>query len=165
MKTSEAGLRLIKDFEDLRLDAYYCQSGVLTVGYGHTGEDVFEGQCITPDKADQLLADDVARCEKYIKAYVRVPLTQGQYDALVSFIFNCGSTAFHGSTLLVRLNEGDYKAAAKEILRWNKGTVRGQKVVLPGLVRRREAEKEMFESKTALAALDKDGGGGCLKNY
>tara|TARA_R100001198_G_scaffold51472_1_gene28829 strand:- start:25 stop:546 length:522 start_codon:yes stop_codon:yes gene_type:complete len=143
MQTSSAGLALIKEHEGLRLDAYLCPAKVWTIGYGHTG-DVHPGQRITEAMADLLLQADLKSFERAVSASVKVPLTQGQFDALVSFTFNVGAGAFRLSTLLRVLNEGDYRAAAKQFDRW----VHGGGKVLPGLVRRRRDERALFEEAT-----------------
>ena len=140
MKVSERGLDLIRKFEGLRLEAYQCSAGKWTIGYGHTA-GVYEGMVITEDQANDLLWGDVRVAERCVNGAVQVPLTQGEFDALVSFVFNLGCGAFRGSTLLRALNDSDYDKCASELLRWNKAGGR----VLPGLVARREAEKERFE--------------------
>jgi lysozyme len=141
MKTSPKGIALIKDFEGLRLGAYYCSAGVLTIGYGHTG-GVKEGDLITEQKAEQLLQDDLKKFENGVLRLVRVPLNQNQFDALVSFAFNLGVGNLGKSTLLKMLNDRDYKGAAGQFVRWNKA---GGKE-LAGLTRRRLAESAMFLS-------------------
>jgi len=141
MKTGEKGLALIKHFEGLRLRAYQCSADVWTIGYGHTA-GVRPGDVITPEQADAFLRGDVADAERAVGRFVRVPLTQCQFDALVSFTFNLGSGNLRTSTLLRLLNAGDYPGAAGQLLRWvNAGGKR-----LPGLVRRREAEKALFDT-------------------
>lgn len=142
MKTSKTGLNLIKQFEGCRLTAYRCPAGVWTIGYGHTG-GVKEGQKITQVQADAYLATDLGRYEKSVNEYVKVTINQNQFDALVSFTYNCGPGALKGSTLLRKLNAGDYTGAAAEFPRWNKA---GGKV-LNGLIRRRAAEKALFEKR------------------
>lgn len=132
---------LIKEFEGLYLEAYLCPAKKWTIGYGHT-KTVKPGMKITEAGADALLRHDLAWCEDAVNDNVKVPLTQNQYDALVSFIFNVGAGAFKRSTLLRKLNAGDYAGAANEFPRWNKGGGR----VLRGLVRRREAERKLFLS-------------------
>lgn len=141
MKTSDLGIDLIKRFEGCRLEAYVCPAGKLTIGFGHTG-DVIDGQTITHDEAEELLRADLVSREESVGAHVVVPLTQGQFDALVSFVYNVGAGAFVWSTLLKKLNAGDYAGAALEFQRWNRG---GGKV-LPGLVARRQAEMERFNA-------------------
>ena len=143
MQISKAGLDLIKQFEGLYLKAYRCPAGVPTIGYGHTA-GVAMGQTITQQQADDYLRRDVRQFERAVARLVSVPLTQGQFDALVSFAFNLGEGALAQSTLLRLLNAGDYAGAAAQFDRWNKAGGR----VLPGLVRRRAAERALFESRT-----------------
>ncbi len=140
MRTSAAGRALIKQFEGEKLTAYICPAGMLTIGVGHTGKDVKLGMTITPEESDKLLQSDLQSSESAVNRMVRVALTQNQFDALVSFVFNVGPGAFRSSTLLRLLNAGDYFGAADEFPRWNKG---GGKV-LPGLTKRRAAERAMF---------------------
>lgn len=139
-KISDKGLQLVKHFEGCYLKAYKCPAGVLTIGYGHTGPDVKPGMEITQAQADDLLRLDIERFEKAVRDCVKVPLEQNQFDALVSFAFNCGAGALQKSTLLKKLNAGDVIGAVQEFHRWNKG---GGKV-LAGLVRRRAAEAHLF---------------------
>ena len=146
MKTSAKGLALIKEFEGCELTAYVCPAGVLTIGTGSTGPHVKPGQTITEAEAEALLLKDLVRFEKAVNELVKVPMSQGAYDALVSFTFNCGEGAFAESTLLRKLNAGeDPNTTAKaEFSRWtNSG--------LAGLVRRRAAEVELFCSGPAAA--------------
>jgi lysozyme len=142
MKTGPAGLHLIKTFEGLKLNAYRCPAGVLTIGYGTTA-GVKPGQAITAAKAEELLAADLRKFEDTVNTSVAVPITQGQFDALVSLAYNIGSGAFRASTLLRKLNAKDYAGAAEQFPRWNRA---GGKV-LAGLTRRREAERKLFEGK------------------
>jgi lysozyme len=93
VKISKAGLDLIKSFEGLRLEPYYCSSRVLTIGYGSTGPHVKEGMKITKEEAEKLLIKDVSRFEDGVNKLINIPLTQQQFDALVSFAFNCGRGA------------------------------------------------------------------------
>lgn len=140
MQYSLSGLRLTELFEGCRITAYYDAVGVLTVGYGHTGPDVYEGQTITQAEAEALLAQDVKFAVTVANAYVKVPLTQNEFDALVDFIFNEGGHAFEESTLLRLLNAGNYIGAAAQFSLWvNAGGHR-----LPGLVERRKAEHDLF---------------------
>lgn len=143
MKISQNGLDLIKSFEGLELKAYKDSVGVLTVGWGSTGSHVKPGMVITKEQAETLIKQDVSRFEKGISDLVKVPLTQNQFDALVSFSFNLGLGNLKSSTLLKKLNASDYSGAANEFLRWNKAAGK----VLNGLTRRRQAEKDMFEGK------------------
>ena len=137
---SSKGLDLIKQFEGCELKAYVCPAGVLTVGYGHTGADVYTGMEVSQAEADELLKTDTIRFEKAVDKYVNVELKQCMFDALVSFTFNCGDDAFKNSTLLRLLNTHDYEGAASQFSRW----VNGANGPLPGLVRRREAEEGLF---------------------
>lgn len=142
MRISQRGLDLIKEFEGLRLSAYICPAGVPTIGYGTTA-GVKIGQTITKDRAEELLRADVAAFERHVLRLVKVPLTQGQFDALVAFVYNIGAGAFEKSTMLRQLNAGLYADAAQQFDRWNQA---GGKV-LAGLTRRRAAERAMFEGK------------------
>jgi len=139
-KMNQAGLDLLKHFEGLRLDAYVCAAGVVTIGYGSTGSHVRMGDHITEVQAEQLLVQDLGRFEKGVTDMVKVPLNSNQFSALVSFAFNLGNGALQNSTLLKKLNQKDYNGAADEFLRWNKAGGRA----LEGLTRRRKAERELF---------------------
>ncbi|POT54650.1 lysozyme [Citrobacter amalonaticus] len=139
MKTDVNGLNIIKHFEGLRLQAYKCPANIWTIGYGHTAS-VLPNDVITREQAITLLRKDVEESERAVKHYVHVPLTQNQFDALVSFVFNLGGGNFSTSTLLKKLNAGDYNGAASEFGRWVNVGGKPQ----PGLVRRREAESELF---------------------
>ena len=134
-KTGELGQELIKHFEGCRLDAYKCPAGVWTVGFGHTGPEVVPGYCITQPVADQLLRDDLDRFEKAVITNIDVALDQCEFDALVSFTYNCGAGALAESTLRRRLNSGENKSLVftEELPRWTSGG-------MAGLVRRRDAE-------------------------
>lgn len=141
MELSTKGLALIKEFEGYRSTAYRCPAGVWTIGYGTTS-GVRPGMKVTKAEAEHLLRDDLIKFQKAVGKSVTVPLTQGQYDALVSFTYNCGIGALQKSTLLKLLNQGRYDAACRQFDRWTKA---GGKV-LPGLVRRRDAEQTLFKS-------------------
>jgi lysozyme len=138
-KMQTVNYEIIKQFEGLRLEAYKCPADVWTIGYGHTNK-VKPGDAITEGEADILLALDVQEAERAVSSYVDVDINQNQFDALVSFVYNLGAGNFKSSTLLKKLNQGDYLGAANEFQRWNKA---GGKV-LRGLVRRREAEANLF---------------------
>ncbi len=140
MKMSQDGIDLVKHFEGFEPAAYRCPAGILTIGYGHTGEDVHEGDEVTEAMAESLLSADLGDAEDAVSHYVDVDLEQCQFDALVSFAFNLGSGALRGSTLLAMLNQGRYDEAQGQFKRWNKA---GGKV-LAGLTKRREAEAAMF---------------------
>lgn len=138
---SPRALELIKKFEGFKATPYICPGGKLTIGYGKV---IKEGEytSITKDQAESLLRSTVSSFEKSLQKYVKVPLTQNQYDALVSFIYNVGAGNFSKSTLLKLLNSGDYAGAADEFLKW----VKSDGKVLRGLQRRREEEKALFLS-------------------
>jgi len=120
--------------------------GVWTIGYGHTGPASHKGNVISEDQAEDLLREDMSESEYFVGRYIEVELNQDQFDALVSFTFNVGGGALAKSTLRRKLNDGDYDGAANEFIRWNKGTVNGKKVVLPGLTRRRRSEQFLFKT-------------------
>ena len=146
MKTSDRGVALIKAHEGLRLTAYTDPVGVWTIGYGHTTTagppKVERGMKITDAGADAILRQDLAKFEGYVSSAVKVPLNQNEFDALVSFTFNLGPGNLRSSTLLKKLNAGDRAGAADEFLKWTKA---GGKT-LPGLVKRREAERALFRA-------------------
>jgi len=139
MKTGINGLNIIKEFEGLRLQAYKCPADRWTIGYGHTA-GVSANDVITEAQATSLLCQDVAESERAVNHYVHGPLTQNQFDALVSFVFNLGVGNFRTSTLLKKLNAGDNDGAAQEFGRW----IHAGGKALPGLVRRRAAERALF---------------------
>lgn len=139
-------LPLIREYEGLRLVAYVCPAGVLTIGYGHTGSDVKPGQRITEAQAEALLLRDARAAQLVVRKYVRVKLAPWQEAALISFVFNLGMARFSGSTLLRLLNKGDYAQVPAQLARWNKGTVDGVLVVLPGLSRRRASEGRLWST-------------------
>jgi lysozyme len=139
---------LIKKFEGLNLNAYQDVAGIWTIGYGHkiVPTDPYypygQIQSITQQQADDLLKADTNAADNAIGQYVTVPLTKNQYDALESFIYNVGVTAFANSTLLAKLNGGDYQGAADEFTKW----VHANGEVVPGLVARRQEEQQTFLS-------------------
>jgi lysozyme len=177
MKTGSKGIRLIKAFEACELSAYPDPASPLgravlrnrmqlrdyalldnwkalsgspwTIGYGHTGPDVKPGDEWSQDRANHMLVLDIEQRERDVNDLVKVPLTQEQFDALVSFVFNVGSDidndnlaeGLGDSTLLRKLNAGDYAGAAEEFEKWK--SANGQ--VLKGLARRRLAERRLFE--------------------
>jgi len=145
MQYSKDGLHLTEQFEGLRLRSYQDIRGIWTVGYGHTGPDVHPGMVITFAQAEALLAQDVQHAADIINRVVTVPLTQGEFDALVDFTFNLGEGNFEKSTLHVKLNAGDYQGAAEEFEKWAHA---GSEVVA-GLLRRRQAEEAEFEKPDA----------------
>ncbi|RAZ68044.1 lysozyme [Enterobacter cloacae] len=146
MQTSDKGISLIKQFEGCKLTAYQDSVGVWTIGYGWTqpvdGKPIRAGMTIKQETAERLLKTGLVSYESDVYRLVKVGLTQGQFDALVSFTYNLGARSLSTSTLLRKLNAGDYAGAANEFQRWNKA---GGKV-LNGLSRRREAERALFLS-------------------
>jgi lysozyme len=147
VKTSPAGIKAIEGYEGCRLTAYQDDSPqkIWTIGVGHVN-GVVPGMTITQEEAGDLLAEDLANAEAAVNSLVKVPLSQPQFDALVSFTFNLGAGALRESTLLRKLNAGDYQGAAAEFGKW----CHAGNQVLPGLVRRRAAEAAMFK-ETAYA--------------
>ena len=141
MIISKNGLDLIKQFESLQLKAYKCSANVWTIGYGHT-KNVKEGDRISQDQANCFLMQDLYSVERAIVRLVKVKINQNQFDALCSLIFNIGISAFNKSTLLAKLNKDDYVGAAEQFRRWNKVN----NVVMAGLVRRRQAEEDLFNA-------------------
>ncbi|MGL4107269.1 glycoside hydrolase family protein [Clostridium sp. LP20] len=138
MKISEKGLSLIKEFEGCQLRAYRCPSNVLTIGWGHTG-DVWEGQTITQDQADNLLVTDMVEYENYVnncRELTFIP-NQNQFDALTSFVYNCGP-----GSLKTLVQNRDAGVVADKLLLY----INGAYGPLAGLVRRREAERTLFLS-------------------
>ena len=147
MKASKQCIELIKRFEGCRLKAYKCPAGILTIGCGHTG--LVNGKPITPDltitelMANTLLAIDLQKFENCINTRVKKPLTQSEFDSLVSFVFNIGEGNFAKSTMLKLLNQGQFELAAQQFDRW----VYAKGKVLKGLQKRRIAEKTLFLSR------------------
>lgn len=143
-RTNKAGKTIITAHEGLRLRAYLCPAGKWTIGRGHTGKDVYPGLVITETEADALFETDLAAFEAAVSSVVIVPLSGNQFSALVSFAYNC--RGWSGSTLIRKLNAGDYDGAAAEFRRWVKAkdVHTGQMVELGGLVSRRAAERALF---------------------
>ncbi|HFJ4329509.1 lysozyme [Serratia liquefaciens] len=144
MRISNKGRDFIKGFEDLRLVAYPdpgTGGKPWTIGWGHT-KGVKQGDCITQEQAEQFLSDDLAVFELTANSAIKRPMTQNQFDAMVSLAFNIGGSAFAGSTLVKKFNAGDAKGAADEFPKWKNS---GGKI-MPGLVKRRAAERETFLS-------------------
>ena len=143
MKASPAAIDLIKRFESLSLDAYLCPAGAWTIGWGHTA-GVEPGMRITEQRAEELLSLDIEEVERHLASVIHAPLTEGQNDALVSLCFNLKGGPRQlpkvAPKLVSRINSGDYAAAALEFLDIN----HANGAVLPGLTRRRQAERELF---------------------
>tara|TARA_R110002153_G_scaffold42137_2_gene120036 strand:+ start:2060 stop:2788 length:729 start_codon:yes stop_codon:yes gene_type:complete len=158
---SEAGIRLVKKFEGLHkmgddglIRSYRCPAGKWTIGYGAT-RGVRSGMRITEGEAEERLLADLNEHAEALHRYVEVPLSQNQYDALTSFVFNVGAANFKSSTLLKRLNSGQYHDIPNQLMRWNKARVDGKLTPLRGLTRRRAAEAALFSMDAKLAG---DGG-------
>lgn len=156
MKTSSTGRALIESFEGLFTQAYddandrivksgEAVKGTLTIGYGHTNAagapKITIGQTITKEEADTILSSDLKKVEADVSRLVKVPLNQNQFDALVSFQYNTG--ALGRASLLTKLNNKDYQGAADGFMSWTKASKISPNP-LPGLVRRRQAEKNLF---------------------
>ena len=158
MKVSQKCIDNIKRDEGVRSRPYQCPALLWTIGVGHvidpnhakvpmanrkqlpipTGWD----RVLSNEEIDEILRKDLARFEQGVSRLITAPLTQGQFDALVSFSFNVGLGNLQNSTLRMKVNRQEYEAAAEQFLVWTKA---GGKV-LAGLVKRRTHEKEMFES-------------------
>jgi lysozyme len=137
MITSDKGIQLLMLREGVRLKAYRDVKGIWTVGVGHTGPEVVEGLVINQLQAMSLLHHDVITAEECINKNVKVPLTENQFDALVSFVFNVGVGAFTRSTMLRKLNVGDYEGCAKEFDKWH---------IPIQITSRRDSERDQFLS-------------------
>jgi lysozyme len=144
------GLNLIKEFEGLRLSSYLDPVGVWTIGYGHTA-GIKPGDKISAGEAERLLLSDLAQFEAGVDSLVTVAVNENEFSALVVLAFNIGLTKFARSSVLKRLNAGNRSGAADTFALWNKGRVKGALVVLPGLTRRRTAEKALFLKPVAPA--------------
>lgn len=144
MQTSKDGRQFIKGFEQLRLKAYPdpgTGGKPWTIGWGHT-KGVMQGDRITQEQAEQFFSDDLAVFELTVNSAIKRPMTQNQFDAMVSLAFNIGGPAFAGSTLVKNFNAGDAQGAADEFPKWRNSAGK----VMPGLVKRRAAEREIFLS-------------------
>lgn len=140
MEISDNGVNLIKSFESCKLTTYFDTGGVRTIGYGHTGKDVYDNQTILQEEADTFLKTDLIEAMESINKYVQVPLQQCQYDALCSFVFNVGTDHFKTSTLLRKINANKMNEAADQFLRW----IYDNGKIQAGLLRRRKAERALF---------------------
>lgn len=150
MNISDRGLDLIKEFEgylrptkDGGCIAYRCPAGVWTLGWGCT-KGIRPGMTWTRQQATEALRRELAECEAAVTRLATVPINQNHFDALVSFAYNCGIGALSKSTVLRKLNRGDYDGAADALMMWDRATVNGKRVPLRGLTRRRAAEKALF---------------------
>ena len=153
MQMSPGGVTaLLKKFEGCKLTAYRCPAGVCTIGYGHTASagapPVKDGMTITQQQADDILSRDLVKFETAVHNMVQQPLNQNQFDVLVDFAYNAGIGNLQSSTLLKKVNAAQFDAVPAELMKWTKG---GGKV-LPGLVRRRQAESAWWVSGEDTAA-------------
>lgn len=162
MNVSDEAIEHIKRWEGLRLEAYPdpgSKNGEpWTIGYGHTSDDflrVTRGLVITQEQADAALAYDIREAIEKIGALVTVPLTENQLGALVSFVFNVGPAAFARSTLLKRLNAGDYNAVPVQLAKW----VYNDGKKMPGLVNRRAAEAGLWARGAFVTSRNVEAGG------
>lgn len=145
---SERAIALIRKQEGCKLKAYECERSkrlppekkFWTIGWGHTGPDVKEGMVITQERAEELFAQDLAKMCKAVELCLRVGVSDNQFSALVSLTYNIGPGAFHGSTLLKKLNAGNFIGAANEFLDWKYI----EKHVSEDLVQRRRLERDLF---------------------
>lgn len=148
LKTSHDGLEFIAKWEGCILKPYKDIAGLRTIGIGHLilpGENFPDGVAITREQAFELLAKDVAKCEVAIKKAIKVPLNQNQFDALVSFGFNCGTGVYTTSGACKALNNGEYEKVAPRLLDWSKAKINGVLQTVKGLYNRRKSEGELFD--------------------
>lgn len=141
MQISLAGISHIKGWERFKANVYNDAGGKATIGYGHLILPYERFDSITESEAVRLLVKDLSSAESTVNKAVKVPLTQNQYDALVSFVFNVGGGAFRRSTLLKKINAGQLSAVKTEFLKW----VRAGGKIINGLVNRRIADAKLFE--------------------
>lgn len=146
LKPSEDAYRLIRESEGLRLASYICPAGHPTIGYGHVIPWDDHPSTTTIGRAESYLREDAEEAARNLKALVKVKLTQGMFDALVSFTFNFGASKLRSSTLLRLLNAGDYEGAERQFDMWV-GRPNNNGKPLPGLVVRRDKEEDLFDKK------------------
>lgn len=156
LRTSANGLLIYKHYEQgpdggHARKPYKCPAGISTIGWGHCivlprDQKLASTTNMTEAEADQLLSEDLVVYEKPVKDLVKVKLTQSQFDALVSFVYNAGAGSFASSTLLKKINAGDYAGAALQFRSWNKGRVNGVLTVLNGLTARRKTEENLWNT-------------------
>lgn len=145
--TSMAGLQFIEKWEGCVLTPYKDVAGLRTIGIGYlikSGDNFPDGVAITKEKAYELLREEVKKCEVSIKRNIKVQLTQNMFDALISFGFNCGVGVYSNSGVARETRVGNFAAVPERLLEWNKATVGGKKVEVPGLTARRRDEGELF---------------------
>ena len=142
MQLSKTGIELLKHFEGCELKAYQDSVGVWTIGYGHT-KGIYEGLEITQSEAEKMLIDELPEYEGYITDKIVPRLQQHEYDALVCWVYNLGPTNLSSSTMLKKLNAGEFKEVPFQMKRWDKAG--GQPLL--GLTRRRNAEALLFKGE------------------
>ena len=146
LKTSIEGVVFIQSFEGFSFDSYLCPAGKWTIGWGST-RGITKDMTVTREAATRMFLDDLKNCENDVKELVKVRLSQCQFDALVSFVYNCGPTSLRVSTLLKALNTGDYVSVPLQLARWVKIKDKfGNHVASAGLIRRRKAEGAIFSN-------------------
>ena len=142
MQLSKTGIELLKHFEGCELKAYQDSVGVWTIGYGHT-KGIYEGLEITQSEAEKMLIDELPEYEGYITDKIVPRLQQHEFDALVCWVYNLGPTNLSSSTMLKKLNAGEFKEVPFQMKRWDKAG--GQPLL--GLTRRRNAEALLFKGE------------------
>lgn len=145
-QTSFIGVQAVKHFEGFMVCRYVDIAGYDTIGYGHKIENNLLPECINPHIGHELLVIDLKEAEQCIDKKVQVPLTQNQFDALVSFVFNLGCGNFSRSTLLKKINKKEYIDASNEFIRWNKARINGNLKPVRGLTLRRKLESYLFRN-------------------
>lgn len=144
LKTTQAGIDLIKFFEGFRSQAYLCPASILTIGYGHTGKDIYPNMVITEKEAEELLKKDLERFEKYVNNSVKRILIWNQFDAIVSFSYNTGYRI--KGNLQKSINENNVRTTVYIMSQYNKANINGKLIVLKGLIKRREAETFLYST-------------------
>jgi lysozyme len=162
MQLSEHGYKVIKNFEGLRLTAYRDVAGVWTIGYGstryHDGKKIKPGdKLVSETQADALFKNTLGQYESAVNEFVKAPISQNQFDALVSFAYNEGTSALEKASLLSELNLKNYAAAAAHFLAWDKITdpKTGKKVICDTLAQRRKEESQLFLSNNSYQSMTK----------
>lgn len=145
-KTSKNGLEFISKWEGCVLTVYKDIAGLPTIGIGHLIKNGENFTSITKEQALDLLGSDVKKCEEAICDTIHVPLTQNQFDALISWSFNCGTGVLYSSTLAKRLNAGFYEEVPNHLLNWCKANINGKIVVNKGLYNRRVSEGDLWST-------------------
>lgn len=158
MFVNDAARKLIKEFEGLRLKAYRCSAGVLTIGYGHTtnagAPEVKPGMAISRDEAERIFNRDIERFAARVEALIKVDVTENMFGACVSLAFNIGIGGFSKSSVLRFINRRRFDEAADAFMLWNRVTKNGVRVVERGLTRRRAAEAALFKTEDFDRAIE-----------